>query len=127
MKRFKYSSCNVAFQCVVRIFQEVQFNNFSSSNYKLEFSVFNIKLILFLAQKWCFVLNSSLFFQIFANAIIQNVVSTLRKLVKFEVESNNVVLTLLNVVHLNVAIDNIKSTFFQRCRFQRYHTFSTVV
>ena len=47
-------------------------------------------------------------FQFFGDGHIQNIVSTLIKVVKLDVQNNNTVLALSNVVNINVEIDNVK-------------------
>ena len=64
-------------------------------------------------------LNRGLYF-FFSNGHILNVVSTLPKVVKIDVENDKVVLTLSNVVQFSVEKHNVVSTLFyvrhtQRC------------
>ena len=52
------------------------------------------------------------YFQLFDNAHIPTIVLTLINVVKLDVQNRNIVSTLSNVVNINV----------QRCKFQRWHT-----
>ena len=56
-------------------------------------------------------------FQLFENGHIHNVVLTLINVVKLDVENNNIVLTQSNVVNSNVEIDNVDSTLFNIVTF----------
>ena len=74
----------------------------------MEFNVFNFIFFsfLFLNSKILFFL-----FNFFPNGHIDNGVSTLIKVVKLDVEKNNIVLTLFKFVSINVGIDKVVSTF----------------
>ena len=56
----------------------------------------------------------------FENGHVHNVLLTLPNVVKLDVENNNVVLTLPKVVHINVEIDNVDSTLYTPTFFQRW-------
>ena len=64
--------------------------------------------IFFKVQKYYFVFESRLIF--FSNGHIRNIVLTLPNVVKIDVENDNVVSTLSNVVQFNVEIHNVVST-----------------
>ena len=75
--------------------------------------------LFFEAQKYFFAL-----FNFFEKVHIHNVVLTLIDVVKLDVENNSIVSTLSNVVNINVEIDNVDLTListltytmlFQRC------------
>ena len=75
--------------------------------------------LFFEAQKYFFCS-----FQLFEKVHIHNVVLTLIDVVKLDVENNNIVSTLSNVVNINIEIDNVDLTListltytmlFQRC------------
>ena len=70
-------------------------------------------------QKYYFAFESTLNF--FWNGHIRNVVSTLTKVVQFNVEIQNIVSTLLNVVNFNVDIHNVVSSMIWRCATLRRH------
>ena len=71
------------------------------------------KWFLFEAQKHYFVFDSRfIFYLFFSNCHIHNVILTLSNVVKIDVENYNVVSTLSNVVQINLEIDNVNSTLF---------------
>ena len=75
-----------------------------------------MKLFLFETQKCYFVFDSRsvfyLFIYLFSNGHIHNVVLTLPNIVIIDVESDNIVSTLSKVVETNVEIDNFDSMLF---------------
>ena len=80
---------------------------------------------MFEARNYYFAPNSRFVFHFYTNDYIHNVVSTLLKILKRDVENGNVVLTWSNVVHINVEIDNVNLTLFnvvKRCHTQLFNT-----
>ena len=79
------------------------------------------------AQKYYFAFELRLNF--FSNGHICNVVSTLRNVVKIDVENDNVVLTLSNVVQFNVEIHYLVSTLLNVVNFNvdAHNVFSTFI
>ena len=71
--------------------------------------------IFFEAQKYCFAFELRLNF--FSDGHIYNVVSTLPKVVKIDVENDTVVSTLSNVVQFNVEIHTVVSTLLNVVNF----------
>ena len=67
---------------------------------------------------FCFWIKAYIFF---SNGHIHNVVSTLPKVVKIDVENGKVVSTLSNVAQFNVEKHNAVSTFIWRCATSRRH------
>ena len=68
-------------------------------------------------------------FCVFANDHIHNVVLTLPKTMKVDVENYNVVLMLSSVVYINFEIDNADSTLFNviNCNVDKHNVFSALV
>ena len=65
-------------------------------------------------------------FQLFENGHINNVVSTLINVMKLDLE-NDVVLTLPNVVNMNVEISKVDSTLFDVVNFNFNNVVSTLI
>ena len=80
-------------------------NKTLSSTYSLKLK----NIILFLT--W------GLIFILLLMVIIHNVVLTITNVVKIDVENDNVVLTFSNVVQINIEIDNVDSTLFNAVNF----------
>ena len=60
------------------------------------------------------------FFQLFENGHIQNVVLTLINVVKLDVQNNNIVLTLSKIVNINVEIENVNLMLLNIVNFNVY-------
>ena len=84
--------------------------------------MFNFFLLFFQKMRFCS-------FQRFATGHIHNVVLTLINVVKLDVENNNIVSTLSKVVGIKVEIDNVDSTLFNVESFNvdKYNFVSTLI
>ena len=88
-----------------------------NSGQNFEFGVFSFKCFLFETHKYYFALNSRFVFELFAKVDIHKVVSTLVKVVNFDVENGNVVSTMSSFVNIKVKTDNVLSTLFNVVNF----------
>ena len=95
---------------------------FWNSSLNLEVGVLNFFLLFFQKMHFCS-------FQRFATGHIHNVVLTLINVVKLDVENNNIVSTLSKLVSIKVEIDNVDSTLFNVESFNvdKYNFLSTLI